>query len=150
MPLVWDELQLAIPTWRRLLPETRDPRAVDWHVDLDWVIKPALGRVGDMVGVHGATAAEDWRAIRRSVRWHPQHWVAQRQFESLPVLVDGEPWHICLGVYTIDGHAAGIYGRAARQPLINHLACDVAVLLADPETTTACGPHPYDDSLQAV
>ena len=27
LPLVWDQLGIALPTWKRLLPETRDPHA---------------------------------------------------------------------------------------------------------------------------
>jgi hypothetical protein len=34
----------------------------------------------------------------------------------------------CLGVYTIDGRAAGIFGRMAPSPLINMTAIEVAVL----------------------
>ena len=45
-PLVWDRLVTGLPTWRRLLPETRDPREVGWRRDEGWVLKPALGRVG--------------------------------------------------------------------------------------------------------
>jgi hypothetical protein len=39
--------------------------------------------------------------------------------------------HCCLGVYTIDGRAAGIYGRMAPRPLIDDRAEDVAVLVED-------------------
>ena len=35
----------------------------------------------------------------------------------------------CLGVYTIDGRAAGIYGRIAPKPFIDYAAVDVAVLV---------------------
>jgi hypothetical protein len=34
-----------------------------------------------------------------------------------------------LGVYTVDGRAAGVYGRVAPTSLINSRAQDVAVLL---------------------
>ena len=45
----------------------------------------------------------------------------------MPLVVGDEHWHLCFGVYVIDGRAAGIYGRMATQPLINHTARDVAV-----------------------
>ncbi|HRZ44646.1 MAG TPA: glutathionylspermidine synthase family protein [Candidatus Paceibacterota bacterium] len=128
-PLVMDDLGIKAPTWQRLLPETRDPRDVDPGLDSDWVLKPALGRVGELVGIAGVTAARDWRAIRRGVRWGARHWVAQKRFIPLSVRVDGQPWHICLGVYVIDGQAAGIYGRVAARPLIDHAARDAAVLV---------------------
>jgi hypothetical protein len=35
----------------------------------------------------------------------------------------------CVGVFVVDGRAAGIYGRVARRPLIDARAHDVPVLL---------------------
>lgn len=133
-PLVWDRLATRLPTWRALLPETRDPRQVpgekpSWKEDDGWVVKPALGRVGDLVGIAGATDAKEWTQIRKSVRRHPEEWVAQRRFQALPLASDGGDLHPCLGVYTVDGRAAGIYGRAARRARIDHLAQDMAVLV---------------------
>lgn len=129
-PLVKHELQTNTPLWMTLMPETRDPGEVDWRGSDEWVIKPALGRVGELIGITGVTCATDWKAILPSVRWWgARHWVAQRRFEPTPVIANGKSWHICLGVYTVNGRAAGIYGRLADKPLINHLARDVAVLV---------------------
>lgn len=128
-PLVWDSLRAELPTWRRLLPETRDPRDADWRRDGDWVLKPALGRVGDSIGLTGTTEEKEWKLIRRSVRWHPGEWAAQRRFVAEPLRTADGDVYPCLGIYTIDGRAAGAYGRAARRPLIDHKAQDVAVLL---------------------
>ena len=129
-PLVWDRLSTPLPTWRRLLPETRDPRAVGWRNDDGWVLKPALGRVGDLIGLRGATDDKEWKTIRSGVRWWPRHWVAQRRFTAVPLATPEGDVYPCLGVDTIDGRAAGAYGRAARKPRIDHLAQDIAVLLA--------------------
>ena len=129
LPLVWDRLQTPFPTWRRCLPETRSPRGVDWRSNGTWLVKPALGRVGEDVAVRGATPATAWRRIARSARWFPRHWVAQRRFESLPVETPLGPMHVCLGIFVIGGRAAGIYGRMARVPLIDARAYDVAVLI---------------------
>ncbi|MCK6447882.1 MAG: glutathionylspermidine synthase family protein [Planctomycetes bacterium] len=128
-PLAWDELATPVPTWRALLPETRSPRAVDWRRDERWLVKPALGRVGDGVGIREAVAPREWRSIERSARWFPGHWVAQRRFQAQPVDIAGESYFPCLGVYVIDGRRAGIYGRIARRPLIDARALDVAVLV---------------------
>jgi glutathionylspermidine synthase len=128
-PLILEDLGLELPTWRHLMPETRDPRQTNWRRNEGWVLKPALGRVGELVGIPGVTSVREWKVIRRSVRWGARHWVAQRRFMPLPIPLDGEDCHICFGVYVIDGHAAGIYGRVAAQPLINHAARDVAVLV---------------------
>jgi glutathionylspermidine synthase len=129
LPLVWDRLETPLPTWRRCLPETRSPRDVDWRSNGIWLVKPALGRVGEDVAVRGATSATAWRRIDRSARWFPRHWVAQRRFESVPVETPLGPMHVCLGIFVIDGRAAGIYGRMARVPLIDARAYDVAVLI---------------------
>ena len=39
------------------------------------------------------------------------------------------PRYVCLGVYSVDGRAAGIYGRMSTTPVIDHQAQDVAVLV---------------------
>ncbi len=127
-PLVSEELGLELRAWRELLPETRDPREVRGQPS-EWVFKPALGRVGDLVGIAGVTEPREWKKIRRGVRWWPGHWVAQRRFSPLSVVSDGQPWHVCFGVFTVNARAVGIYGRAAPQPLINHLARELAVLV---------------------
>ena len=130
-PLVWDRLATALPMWRRLLPATRDPRHADWRRDDLWVLKPALGRVGDSIGIRGVTATKEWASIARGARWFPRHWVAQRRFEATPLPTPDGPGYPCFGVYTVDGRAAGIYGRIAGVPLVNHLSRDVAVLVPD-------------------
>jgi glutathionylspermidine synthase len=132
-PLVWDRLATGLPTWRRLLPETRDPRQVSWR-DEDWVLKPALGRVGDLIGVAGATEEREWKVIRKDVRRAPRMWVAQRRFVAVPLETAQGNVFPCVGVYTVDGRAAGAYGRAASRPRIDHLAQDVAVLTEGGET----------------
>jgi glutathionylspermidine synthase len=133
-PLVWDRLETPLPAWRRLLPETRDPRETDWKRNPGgWVLKPALGRVGDGIGLVGATPEKEWKQIRREVRWGPRWWAAQRRFTAIPLRVAGEEVYPCVGVYTIDGRAAGAYGRVARTPIINHLAQDAAVLVEEEE-----------------
>ncbi len=128
-PLVWDELATALPTWRALLPETRSPRAADWRGDPGWILKPALGRVGEDVGLRELLAAREWKGIARAARWHPGHWVAQRRFEAEACAQDGTALYPCVGVFVIDGRAAGIYGRVARRPLIDARAHDVPVLV---------------------
>ena len=133
-PLTWDALQTPLPMWRALLPETRDPRDAPWRTDANWLIKPALGRVGGGIGMHGVTAEREWRSITRNARWFPGSWVAQRRFESL---AGPDERHICVGVYTVDGRAAGAYGRCRPTPLIDHLAVDTPVLVAAPQSEAA-------------
>lgn len=128
-PLVWDQLELALPAWRRYLPATHDPRAVDWRHRDDWVLKPALGRVGEAVGLAGVTPPRLWRSIRRAARWFPAGWVAQRRFEAVPLSGPHGPAYPCVGVFVQEGTVTGVYGRVARQPLIDSHARDVAVLV---------------------
>jgi glutathionylspermidine synthase len=128
-PLVWDRLETPLPTWRALLPETVDPRDADWQRSGRWVLKPALGRVGDGIGLSGVTGEKEWKRIERNAARHPAFWAAQRRFDALPLAGPDGALHPCVGVYTVGAQAAGAYGRMARAPLINHLAQDTAVLV---------------------
>ena len=136
-PLLWNNLATEIKAWRRWLPETRDPRHVAGKNHENWVFKPALGRVGEGIGLTGVTAAKEYEQIARAARWWPTDWVAQRRFDALPLSTPDGPVYAAIGVFTIDGDAAGIYGRLAPRPLIDHRARDVAVLVEKAEHT----PH---------
>jgi len=129
-PLAWDHLHTPMPTWRARLPETRDPRDVRWQGHDDWVLKPALGRVGEDVGIAGVTSPAEWTRITRDVRRHPTHWVAQRRFAATPLRIGGMDRYPGVGVYTVNGCVAGAYGRIAERPLIDARARDAAVLIA--------------------
>lgn len=130
LPLLWDELGVAVPTWRALLPQTRALRQVPGALDDEgWVLKAALGRVGAEVALAGAMPEKQRRALLREARRWPSHFIAQRRFEALPLRHDDGDLFPCLGVYTLDGKAVGVYGRLARTPLVDHRAQDVAVLI---------------------
>lgn len=131
-PLLWDRLPLALATWRALLPETRDVRASDLD-DPCWVVKPALGRLGDGIWIAGVTAPSERAATERDVRRHPEAWVAQRRFEAVPIDGPAGPIYPSIGVYTVDGRVCGAYGRAARRPLIDSAAVDCAVCIPKEE-----------------
>lgn len=140
-PLFWDRLGVKTPQWDKYLPSIQDPRTVDSLDAPQWVIKPALGRVGDAVSIAGVTPDATRRKHLRTARRHPKHWVAQRRFTPTPwetclssAKHDEAPspaiLYPCIGVYVIDGQAAGAYGRASCQPLIEAHAHDIAVLFA--------------------
>jgi glutathionylspermidine synthase len=129
-PLAWDHLHTPMPTWRARLPETRDPRDVRWQGHDEWVLKPALGRVGEDVGIGGVTSPAEWTRIARDVRRHPSHWVAQRRFAATPLRIGETDHYPGVGVYTVNGCVAGAYGRIAERPLIDARARDAAVLIA--------------------
>ena len=129
-PLTWDALRTPLPAWRALLPETRDPREVHWQRSEEWVLKPALGRVGEDVLIAGVTPPQEARRIARDVRRHPSHWIAQRRFVATPMRVGGRDCYPSVGVYTVNGRVAGAYGRIADKPLIDARARDAAVLIS--------------------
>lgn len=126
-PLTWPWLRQPLPHWKAAQPET-----VAWQSQPDdaWVCKPAFGRVGEGVGLSGSTTEHEWKDIRKARAQRPRDWVAQRRFTALPCDTPAGERYPCLGVYVVDGHAAGIYGRIAPRPLIDHQAQDVAVLIA--------------------
>lgn len=138
-PLTWDQLRARVPAWRRHLPETRDPAHAPWKRSDEWVVKPALGRVGEMIGIPGVTPTAEWRRIRRSLCWHRAEWAAQRRFEPVAFESPEGPRYPCLGVYTVRGRAAGVYGRISALPLINHRAQDIAILV-EPTSTSPSSP----------
>ena len=138
MPIVWDKLSTQMNTWRTLLPETRDPRQAAWRTDDRWVLKPALGRVGESIGLHGVTSERDWRSIRRNAAWWPSRWIVQRRFELIGLQSPVRTVFPVIGVYTIGRTVAGIYARLAPRPLIDHLAQDAAVLI--PQTVSSGVP----------
>jgi glutathionylspermidine synthase len=129
-PLVWDELKEPLPTWRALLPPTHDPRDVPWERGEEWVMKPALGRVGEGVAIPGLVSERDWSRLRSDVRRHPGDWVAQERFDAPPMRIDDEARYPSVGVYTVGEKVVGAYARIARRPLIDSRAADAAVLVS--------------------
>lgn len=130
LPLVWDRLGVPVPMWRRLLPETRSPADAPWARDDGWLLKSAYSNTGDTVSMRAAMRPDAWRRRAWSARLCPSAWLAQRRFEVVP-LDDGEgPIHPCIGVYTVDGSAAGAYARVARSLVIDAYARDVALLVS--------------------
>ena len=130
-PLTWDELSTGLPTWRKLLPETSDPRHVPWTRDDGWLLKTAMCNTGDTVRIRERLPRRDWFWTKLEVGLAPHRWVAQRRFESVAIPTPLGPRHACVGVYTVNGRAAGAYARVAEKPVIDFAASDVALLLED-------------------
>ena len=151
-PLVWDELPIRLPTWEAMLPKTFDVRDVaDSGLTTEsLVFKPVFGRVGDMIKMHGLTAEKELRKINRSIRWHPRMWIAQERFEAVPLLTPSGNVFPCVGIYTLDGNVIGAYGRIARRPLIDHLAQDAAVLIAEPVALAIQNHTIYDEPIRTL
>jgi glutathionylspermidine synthase len=130
-PLIWDQLTTSLSTWRDLLPETRSPLDINGHADGEWVFKPALGYEGKDVAISGVTETTDWQRIHRAARKNPEAWVAQRRFECLPLSTPDGLMYPCLGIYVIEGRAAGAYGRMGIRPLIDDRSREIAILLSN-------------------
>jgi hypothetical protein len=71
-----------------------------------------------------------WQRFTRDMRRNPNSWVAQKQFNTCALQSSAGPIYPCVGVYTVNGEPAGIYGRYSRTPLIDYAAVDAAVLIA--------------------
>ncbi|MDB6023562.1 MAG: hypothetical protein JWQ04_3419 [Pedosphaera sp.] len=132
-PLVWEKLSTPLPTWRALLPETRDPRNAPWSHDDGWLVKTAMCNTGDSVSIRELMEPARWLRTRLAVRLSPGSWVAQRRFESVPVATPAGLRHVCVGVFTVNGRAAGAYARLSAKPIIDFAATDVALLLENDE-----------------
>jgi len=128
LPLIWDKLDLELPVWRKLLPQTTGVNKNNKIIDSEeWIYKYAMGRVGDGISMKGAVTEKELKEINKAVRRNPKEWVAQKKFNSLPLGED--KLHLCAGVFTVDGKAAGFYGRASGYNLIDSNAADIPILI---------------------
>jgi len=126
LPLIWDKLDTEVPYWKKLLPPTADPKSKKLR-DTKWLYKPAFGRVGE-----GIVAKSP--ATEKEIRRYRADWVVQEAFESCPFsAIENtggiENYHLCIGVFTVNGKRAGFYGRASKKPLIDSKAQDIPVLI---------------------
>jgi hypothetical protein len=142
LPIVLRELGISTPTWSEILPEVKPIglRSFARRVDpTGFVLKPVWGRIGEGVVIDGATSAVAARRARWMARLFPKSWCLQRKFESIPLHEEPRSvagaahqsplCRVCIGVYVIDGRAAGAYARVAPRALMDGRAQDAAVLL---------------------
>lgn len=132
-PLIWDYLETKMTCWRSLLPESCDPRDTRWQsiTDKSWVLKEAFSNTGDSIHMHEAASARSWETVKRAALKHPERWVVQRKFDAAPVWSELGWVYPCIGVFTINGEAAGAYTRVGLRPVIDYKAMDVALLIAE-------------------
>lgn len=129
LPLIWDQLGVDIPMWKKLLPLTIDPKKVSLTPG-DWIYKPALGRVGEGISIKSVISNKELSKIEKAVKKEPTNWVAQQMFYSQPIeTIDHELFHLCIGVFTIDGKRAGFYGRISPYARIDANAKDIPILI---------------------
>ncbi len=131
LPLAWDRISSKMTTWRKLLPECRNPIDPSWQAGDEWALKAAFSNTGDAVHMREFTDHNAWTSLCRSVKKHPERWIAQRRFKPLPIVSDAGAVYPCVGVYTINGRACGAYVRVGLRQVIDYAAMDVALLIEE-------------------
>jgi len=128
-PLTWKHLSTPLPTWRKLLPDTCDPREISWSSADEWLFKTAYCNNGEAVCIRQIMKPRQWWLTKLHARLTPGHWVAQRHFESVPISTPLGLRNVCVGVYTVNGRACGAYARLSATPVVDYAAVDVALLI---------------------
>lgn len=104
-----------------------------------WVVKRAMGRVGDEVFVGTLFGDSDWMALvahARGLATQGEAWIAQRFVDQRPVPT---PWGdrlVTLGAYVADGRFAGYFARLSPFSHVSHDALCVPVFASAPSTRT--------------
>jgi glutathionylspermidine synthase len=129
LPLVWDSLATSMPTWRRLLPDTRSFGAMLARPRRSWVLKAAYSNTGDAVYGRSWSRPLDYAFACGHAAVRPNRWLAQEEFRAAKLMTPAGPAHVCLGVYVIDGHCCGTYGRTSLGDMIDYRAVDTAILV---------------------
>jgi hypothetical protein len=118
LPFTVDVASLSVP---RLLAERRE-----------WVLKRALGRVGDQVVVGELTDEALWANVVDDVmafRAHGERWVAQRRVLQRALSTPWGPRLVTLGAYLCDGRFSGYFARLSAQSHVSHDALCVPVFV---------------------
>jgi hypothetical protein len=100
---------------------------------LGWVVKRALGRVGDEVFV-GAVCDDDaeWTKLvdgALAKRAGGEPWIAQRFVRQSPVPTPWGPRFVTLGAYVMDGAFCGYFARVTPESHVSHDALVVPVFV---------------------
>lgn len=130
LPLIWDQLGVEMPAWKQFLPETKEASVALKDKKNAWVLKPALGRVGEGITVPNTMTTKEFSRIRWSARLFSREWLSQRLFIAKELLNSRNvAQYLCIGVFVVDGKACGFYGRIADKPRINLYAQDIPALI---------------------
>ncbi|HVW27331.1 MAG TPA: hypothetical protein VHC69_18330 [Polyangiaceae bacterium] len=98
----------------------------------DWVLKRALGRVGDQVVVGELTDDALWASVVDDVmafRAHGERWIAQRRVPQRALPTPWGPRLVTLGAYLCDGRFAGYFARLSTESHVSHDALCIPVFV---------------------
>jgi hypothetical protein len=93
-----------------------------------WVIKRAMGRVGDQVFVGALFDDETWKEIldgALAARETGESWLAQRYVRQRTIPTPWGPRYVTLGVYLLDGKFVGYFARVTPE---THVSFDALCL----------------------
>ncbi|MFI5301170.1 MAG: glutathionylspermidine synthase family protein [Polyangiales bacterium] len=122
-----------LPETRELDGASRSMRAMLVSDREGWVLKRALGRVGDQVHVGALFEDHAWvarvdDAIDRARKG--ESWIAQRFVPQRTVPTPWGPRLVTLGAYVIEGHFCGYFARITASSHVSHDALCVPVFVA--------------------
>jgi hypothetical protein len=120
----------------RYLPETYDfydiPASRLISERGEWVIKRALGRVGDEVWVGAVCEREVWPGVVAEVArlcGQGEKWIVQRYVGQRTVITPWGPIFVTLGAYVLDGRFVGYFARLTEVTHVSHDALCVPVFV---------------------
>jgi glutathionylspermidine synthase len=138
----------------RYLPETFDLADVPAEQLIEeresWVLKRALGRVGDQVFVGSLTSQAYWKglvdelkaiAVAQTPSERREVWIAQRLVRQRPIPTPLGERFVTLGAYVLDGRFAGYFARITSISHVSHDALCVPVFVAGPERRMIAEPR---------
>lgn len=135
LPLIWDQLTANTTIWQQLLPETRQVSKLPYE-DNQYLYKPVFGRVGGDITIKEATSEKEFKRIKKEALKRKKEWIVQKRFNSRPIQTeDGKEFHLCIGVFVVDGVFAGLYGRVSPYARIDEKAKDIPVVVSTREET---------------
>lgn len=120
----------------RFVPETRDLAEMERGRLLaertDWVIKRALGRVGEEVFVGALIPEEGWPQLLDEIFGRLKEgevWIAQRFVRQRPIPTPFGPRLVTLGAYVLDGEFVGYFARVSPESHVGHDALCLPVFV---------------------
>jgi glutathionylspermidine synthase len=98
-----------------------------------WVIKRAMGRVGDQVFVGALFAVDEWASLvdeALAARAAGEAWLAQRFVRQRTVPTPWGQRYVTLGAYVLEGRFCGYFARLTPETHVSHDALCVPVFVA--------------------